>query len=615
MRYRRKPCIAGLLFLLIAFVIPVNAFCQTKPGHNPDIFEREYKTTVGAKYMLYLPEDYGKEDKKWPLLLFLHGFGGRGDDLRSVIRHGPPRYVEEGEKYPFVLVSPLCPENETWSINTLSALLDEITENYSVDQDRIYLTGLTMGADASWELAVREPERIAAIVPILGKGNPGKAPLIKHISAWIVHGAGNTYAPLNDSLAMVEALEEIGGHPRLTVYPGDALNFWENAYTDSELYNWLLKQKRGRQSEQPNIPVEITAEGLYSPQDYLFGDKLTVSMSTSAEEGVIRYTTGEIDPGWDSNLYKGPFEITSTKSVNAGLFNEDGSQIGRIRKVTFIKTLPRLKYSLFKTPEGGWNGMPDLRNIGPSSTGVLDNINGLNKLDWGYGFMLEGNISVDTDGDYTFHLTSYAPATLHIDNKLVAIRQKKFDKEKLSGVIHLKEGTHSFRVQVYSHHCGDISIRYDGPRIVNKLLTPIPLEGFKYSINVAERKPVTVSGGTQDEHIPECAVDGNMGTGWWGDPSPQWLEIDLETTYNINQIGIYLYWDGSRYYQYTVEVSKNRSDWTQVVDMSKNTNPSSASGDLHEIETVEARYVRVNMLHNSANPGVHLNEIIIFTAN
>jgi len=118
------------------------------------------------EYLLYLPDGYGQNDQEWPLMLFLHGAGERGADLERVKVHGPPKLVERGRSMPFIIVSPQCPTGTSWSspdqVGTLIALLDEIVENYRVDESRVYLTGLSMGGYGTWALASSRPERFAA---------------------------------------------------------------------------------------------------------------------------------------------------------------------------------------------------------------------------------------------------------------------------------------------------------------------------------------------------------------------------------------------------------------------------------------------------------------------
>ena len=134
--------------------------------------------------------------------------------------------------------------------------------------------------------------------------------------------------------------------------------------------------------------------------------------------------------------------------------------------------------------------------------------------------------------------------------------------------------------------------------------------------NLTTGKPVKTSGGVNPKEKPEHAVDGWVDISkYWGTiPAPQWLKVDLQKTYTLNRVRIFPYWDGERYYQYTIEVSTDGKKWTQVVDASKNTQAETDKGRLHKFEPTAARYVKVNMLKNSANPAVHVIELRVYEA-
>lgn len=198
-----------------------------------------------VNYLLSLPTDYGKDkEQKWPLIVFLHGSGERGSDLEKVKIHGPPKLISKGQAFPFIVVSPQCPHDQSWSPLLLSAMLDDVIAKYSVDRERIYLTGLSMGGFGTWDWAVSEPRRFAAIAPICGGGKPFFAKRIKHIPTWIFHGAKDQGVPLSTSEEMVAALKKEGGEPRLTVYPDLEHDSWTVTYENPELYKWFLEHKR-----------------------------------------------------------------------------------------------------------------------------------------------------------------------------------------------------------------------------------------------------------------------------------------------------------------------------------------------------------------------------------
>jgi len=136
------------------------------------------------------------------------------------------------------------------------------------------------------------------------------------------------------------------------------------------------------------------------------------------------------------------------------------------------------------------------------------------------------------------------------------------------------------------------------------------------NMNLAMNKPVKVSGNTQGQMVPSNAVDGvtENWSGWHTSDAPQWLEVDLEQVYQIDRIKVVTYYDEVRYYQYKVEASDDGKQWQQVADMSRNTRISTAAGETFKFPALKARYVRITLLKNSANPALHLNELMVFEA-
>jgi predicted peptidase len=237
-------CLLSLVVAGVLFLVPgtTRAADSINTGQQkPAEFDRT--TKVKLKCLIYLPKDYDQKDS-WPVLLFLHGIGERGDNLDLVKKHGPPKLIAGGKQFPFIIVSPQCPNGQWWEPTELVTLLDEIAKKYKVDQDRICLTGLSMGGFGTWALAAYQPNRFAAIVPICGGGDPSKAKRIAHIPAWVFHGGKDRTVPIENSKKMVEALKKDGGNPKLTIYPEAGHDSWTQAYNDPKLYEWLLQQKR-----------------------------------------------------------------------------------------------------------------------------------------------------------------------------------------------------------------------------------------------------------------------------------------------------------------------------------------------------------------------------------
>ena len=231
-----KPIL--LLIITILLTITVSAQIKNQTSHN---FEKEVKITLTANYLLYLPKNYTESNQAFPLVLFLHGAGERGDDLEKVKIHGLPKLVNEGKDFPFIVVSPQCPDLMLWNTDLLSSLLDEIEANYRVDKNRIYLTGLSMGGHGTWSLALAQPNRFAAIAPVCGWADTTKANLIAHLPIWVFHGAKDNVVPVQASESMVMALKNSGSDVKLTIYPEANHDSWTETYNNEELYTWFLE--------------------------------------------------------------------------------------------------------------------------------------------------------------------------------------------------------------------------------------------------------------------------------------------------------------------------------------------------------------------------------------
>jgi len=219
-------------------------------GQHPQVFEKVVIKTLNCQYLLFLPEDYEKKQQRWPMILFLHGAGERGSDLNLVKKHGPPKIVENKKDFPFIVVSPQCPQGQWWTeeVEMLINLLDDIVSRYNVDTERIYLTGLSMGGYGTWTLAAAYPERFAAIAPICGGGERYMADKFKNVPVWAFHGAKDNVVPPVKSEEMVSAINVRGGNARLTIYPDATHDSWTVTYDNPELYDWFLKHRKNKKT-------------------------------------------------------------------------------------------------------------------------------------------------------------------------------------------------------------------------------------------------------------------------------------------------------------------------------------------------------------------------------
>ena len=236
--------------LFVGLLCPAALALAAETGQHPQTLTKQVEIKVD--YLLYLPSDYGKEQsKKYPMILFLHGAGERGSDVNLVKKHGPPKLLDGKTDLAvkdFIVVSPQCPANKWWQPHEVIALLDDVSQKYSVDADRVYLTGLSMGGFGTWETASRYPERFAAIAPICGGGDPRRVRSLKDTPTWVFHGDKDPTVPVQRGIEMVEALKQAGNEAKFTRYPDAGHDSWTVTYNNPELYAWFLQHKRGEKT-------------------------------------------------------------------------------------------------------------------------------------------------------------------------------------------------------------------------------------------------------------------------------------------------------------------------------------------------------------------------------
>jgi predicted peptidase len=232
----------------------------------------KYEFTGTAKlrmpYRLLAPKPLSA-GAKYPLVLFFHGSGERGDDNQKQLQHAVRRFVAPDflKEYPCFVVAPQCPtqlnnQQTLWTgerermrlmklapeaaipLRTALEMLIAIEKNLPIDSDRIYVTGISMGGFAAWEALIRHPQKFAAAIPVCGGGDVGQADRIKDIPVWAFHGAEDPTVPVECSRSMIKMMQKAGGHPRYTEYPGVGHNSWDRAFAEPELLSWLFAQKR-----------------------------------------------------------------------------------------------------------------------------------------------------------------------------------------------------------------------------------------------------------------------------------------------------------------------------------------------------------------------------------
>lgn len=212
----------------------------------PREFDAAGDPTLVHGYLLYLPP--GIESRRWPLILYLHGRSLRGDNLSLLTRYGLPARLLHDESFPFVVVAPQLPGDQSWTdTDRLAELVRDIAARYPVDASRIYLTGYSLGGGGVWREAVAHPELYAAAVPAAAwTPEPTEviAEALDDLPVRIYHGTADEAAPFARAEAMADALERAGVDVTFSVYPGARHGELTHIYKDDELYTWLLDHQR-----------------------------------------------------------------------------------------------------------------------------------------------------------------------------------------------------------------------------------------------------------------------------------------------------------------------------------------------------------------------------------
>ena len=274
----------SLLVFTAIIAAASSAFSQDPKAKNPaDEYEaRKHAAVDGGtlNYRLLKPHNYDAA-KKYPLVLFLHGAGERGDDNAAQLRHGASLFINPyvREKYACFVVAPQCPVEQKWadidwasdapvqpekvspSMALTLAAIEALQKEFSIDSDRLYVTGLSMGGYGTWDLITRFPEKWAAAAPICGGGDKAKAPLAKAVPIWAFHGVEDPAVKLVRTVEVIDAIKAAGGNPLYSEYPYVGHDSWTTAYQEPQFLPWIFAQRRG----QPAVAFEKVAGPLAQP--------------------------------------------------------------------------------------------------------------------------------------------------------------------------------------------------------------------------------------------------------------------------------------------------------------------------------------------------------------
>ncbi len=219
---------------------------QSDFGSDP-IIQQEISDPSTLNHLLFIPRaTTAAIGGKYPLIITLHGIGESGSDLWKVKREGLPKILDGKNSFPFYVASPQCPSTTEWYYNggiqqKVNALIDSLVARYPVDTNRIYLTGLSMGGIGTLDLAIRYPNRFAALLPIAFRIEDGwNLCRIKDIPMWAFHGEKDDIIPISKAQAVINALTVCGASPVFTAYPDLFHDSWTRTYNNPAVYDWLL---------------------------------------------------------------------------------------------------------------------------------------------------------------------------------------------------------------------------------------------------------------------------------------------------------------------------------------------------------------------------------------
>ena len=219
----------------------------------------EEKIFDGLKYLVYYPKDFC-EDKKYPLVLFLHGAGTRSDSTANLKKGVTLLDIQKRQdERGYIVVAPLCPSESDWNeqMSALIRLMETIRELPYIDKTRVHVTGNSMGGYGTWAICTLRPHWFASAMPLCGGGIPAFAKFIVDVPFRAFHGLCDTVVDPIESLQMAKAVNAAGGHAELILYPHLTHNCWTTAYGDEANYDWLLSYtKENENAHEDNLTGE-----------------------------------------------------------------------------------------------------------------------------------------------------------------------------------------------------------------------------------------------------------------------------------------------------------------------------------------------------------------------
>lgn len=252
----------ALIFGVLVLVMPAAGMAATADDF---LYGQTTAANGSMPYRYFVPPDYDAE-RSYPLILFLHGAGERGNDNEQQLANhanGAMYLLDDANlaEQPVFMIAPQCPSSGWWGgVTVLYAIsaIDQIAAQYHIDPNRIYVTGLSMGGMGTWSAVTQRPNLFAAAVPMSGSGNTSLAPAVAHVPFWFFHAANDGTVSVSGSDDLVGALRDAGARTIYTRYDSGGHGIWPHAYRTPMLFHWLVSQRRGLRNESVPPTVHIT---------------------------------------------------------------------------------------------------------------------------------------------------------------------------------------------------------------------------------------------------------------------------------------------------------------------------------------------------------------------
>ncbi|WP_224998168.1 PA14 domain-containing protein [Cesiribacter sp. SM1] len=441
----------------------------------------------------YLPAGYSSSSEKKPLILYLHGAGELGNgtsDLSKMYQRALPKLLKNGKEIDFVVIAPQAPS--WWHYHDLMPMLNWIKENYNIDTERIYLTGISMGGTKVWDFAGDHPDQITAVSPLGADARNQDVCRLSSVPVWAFHGKNDNVYPASSMMAAINTLNNscnpVANPPAQgTIYSQHGHDdLWDYVYNGTygdDVYAWMLQHRKPGTTPPPPTNQPPSANAGPDINIKLPTNSVTISGSGSDTDGTISaYKWSKISgpaatlsqtttPSlYAYELVAGTYEFELMVTDNAGATAKDRMKLNVAAADDDDDPVSTAGLN-YKYYEGSWSVLPDFGSLTPKKTGTVSNFSLSPKSrNNKFAFLYEGYINIATAGTYTFYTASDDGSKLYINGSQLVNNDGLHALQERSGSVYLTAGTHPIKV-TYFEYCGSsetLNVSFKGPGFSKK---------------------------------------------------------------------------------------------------------------------------------------------------